>query len=73
MSIKSKIDCPECGVPIHFESSLLLAGQAFSCSNPSCGVTISLTATDKEVVSDAFDKFEQMRNEATHQAGRYDA
>ncbi|MCG7535567.1 hypothetical protein [Pseudoalteromonas sp. OOF1S-7] len=45
MSIKSKIDCPQCGMPIHFESSLLQAGQAFCYANPSCGVTISLTST----------------------------
>ncbi|KAF7781040.1 hypothetical protein PRUB_b0132 [Pseudoalteromonas rubra] len=47
--------------------------KCFLVSNLSCGVTISMTATGKEAVSDAFDKFEQVRNEATHQAGRYDA
>ncbi|MBQ4836915.1 MULTISPECIES: hypothetical protein [Pseudoalteromonas] len=69
MSIKSKLDCPECGAPIYFESNLLLTGQSFSCSNSHCDVSIALTATDKEVVSDAFSKFEQIRNTASSQAG----
>ncbi|MBQ4811473.1 hypothetical protein A7985_11420 [Pseudoalteromonas luteoviolacea] len=73
MSIKSKIDCPECTMPIYFESNLLLAGQSFSCSNPNCDVSIALTATDKEVVSNAFNKFEQIRESATTQAGRHDS
>ncbi|GLQ73450.1 hypothetical protein, partial [Vibrio penaeicida] len=72
MSIKSKVDCPDCGMPIHFESSLLLSGQAFPCSNPACGVTLSLTGTDKAVVSDAFNKFETMRSNATNHAQNYE-
>ena len=71
MSIKSKLDCPECNMPIFFESNLLLAGQSFSCSNPNCDVSIALTATDKQVVSDAFSKFEQIRSDATSYAGEH--
>ncbi|KZN53064.1 hypothetical protein N474_22185 [Pseudoalteromonas luteoviolacea CPMOR-2] len=72
MSIKSKLDCPECNMPIYFESNLLLSGQSFSCSNPNCDVSIALTATDKDIVSNAFNKFEQIRNNATSQAGHHE-
>ena len=70
MSVQSQIACPDCGSPIVIESSLLLAGQSFSCSNEKCSVSISLAASETEKVSNAFQQFETMRDKAKAQANQ---
>ena len=69
MSIKSSITCPDCGTPIHIESSLLLAGHKFSCSNKECSVSISISTEDIEKVSRTYKDFEDMRDTAIRQSG----
>ncbi|SHO58657.1 hypothetical protein VQ7734_04429 [Vibrio quintilis] len=68
MSIQSKIDCPDCGTPIHFESTLLLAGKKFSCPNPDCHTSISLAPSEVSTVSEAFGQFEKIRSTCIQQA-----
>ena len=68
MTVKSQIECPDCQSPIYMESTLLLAGHSFKCSNPNCGTTISLSLSETEKVSKAFQKFEKIREDAISQA-----
>lgn len=70
MSVKTKIDCPDCQSPIYIESTLLLAGQSFKCSNPNCRTSISLSLSETEKVAQAFNQFENIRQNAVDQAGR---
>ncbi|ADZ91889.1 hypothetical protein Marme_2658 [Marinomonas mediterranea MMB-1] len=67
MSIKSTIDCPDCGSPIYFESTLLISGQSFTCSNSNCGTSISLSSEETNVVANAFEKFEKIKHDALKQ------
>lgn len=70
MSVQSQITCPDCGSPIFIESTLLLAGKTFNCSNEQCSVAISLSSTETEKVSNAFQQFETMRDQAKAQANQ---
>jgi len=68
MSVKTEINCPDCQSPIIIESSLLLAGQSFKCSNPKCHTSISLSLSETQKVAQAFNKFEEIRQDAVEQA-----
>ena len=70
MSVKSQIACPDCGSPIYIESTLLLAGQSFNCTNEQCSVSISLSSSETQRVSDAYQKFEDIRDQAKAQANQ---
>lgn len=67
MSFQTSIQCPDCGSPVYIESTLLLSGQSFSCSNKDCDVSISLSASDMQKVSDTFDKYEGLKQQAVEQ------
>ncbi|WP_199609095.1 hypothetical protein [Flocculibacter collagenilyticus] len=64
MSFTSTINCPGCGMPIIFDSQLLLSGSSFSCTNEACNVSISLSREDQNKVSSAFNKFESLKQES---------
>lgn len=68
MTVKSQIECPDCRSPIYIESTLLLAGKSFKCSNQNCGTTISLSLSETEKVAQAFNKFQEIRESAIAQA-----
>ncbi len=68
MSISTQITCPDCQSPIYIESSLLVIGQSFKCSNKQCSTSISLAVSDLQKVTDAFTKFEEIRENAIDQA-----
>lgn len=68
MSVKTSVSCPDCNSPIYIESTLLLSGQTFNCSNENCSVAISLGAGDQEKVANAFQQYEDMRENAIQQA-----
>lgn len=64
MSVQSVIPCPDCGSNIHIDSNLLLAGQSFKCTNQSCTTSISIQPQEVPVVSEAIDKFENLKEDA---------
>ena len=68
MSVHSQVACPDCGSPIFIESSLLLTGQSFKCSNEKCSVALSLDMSETDKVSKAYDEFENIRDQARSQA-----
>lgn len=70
MSFHHTIACPDCSHPIPIESTLLLTGQAFSCANPQCNVSISLAGTDMARVSSAFEQLAELRESALEQSGQ---
>lgn len=67
MSVKTEINCPDCHSLILIESTLLLGGQSFKCSNPNCHTSISLSLSEKDKVTQAFNKFENIRQNAVEQ------
>ncbi len=67
MSVKTTVNCPDCGSPIYIESTLLLAGQRFSCSNEQCGTAISLSTEDTTKVENAYNEYENIRQQAVDQ------
>ena len=64
MSFQSVVPCPDCGSDIHIDSNLLLSGSSFKCSNQHCGVAISLDESSLGEVKDAFEKFEELKEES---------
>ena len=64
MSVQSVIPCPDCGSNIHIDSQLLLAGQSFSCVNPSCTASIAIQPSQIATVSEAVDKFEKLKKDS---------
>lgn len=69
MSIKSTVNCPDCGSPIYIESSLLLAGHKFSCTNPQCSVSIAISSSEIEKVSETYTSFQSMKESTIKQSG----
>jgi len=69
MSINTKINCPDCNTPIPIESSLLLAGHSFKCTNSGCSTAISLSFSESEKVAEAYKKMQGLREAAIDQAG----
>ena len=67
MSVQSVIPCPDCGSNIHIDSTLLLAGQSFKCTNEACTTSIALQPQEVAVVSEAIDKFETLKQDAMAQ------
>lgn len=68
MSIQTKIECPDCHSPIILDSLLLIAGQQFRCSNPNCGCAVQLAEDERSKVADAYQKFEQLKQNSLSQA-----
>ena len=64
MSVQSVIPCPDCGSNIHIDSTLLLAGQSFKCTNPNCTVSIAIQPQEVPTVSEAIDKFQELKQTA---------
>ncbi len=71
MGIQSTINCPDCGSAIYLDSILLLSGKSFQCSNEACGVAISLSAADVEMVSKAFKEYENLKQKSVENAGSF--
>lgn len=57
----SEIQCPNCQGKILIDAKLLIQGASFSCSNKSCGVSISLSGSSHQVADGAMKKFEQLK------------
>lgn len=57
----SEIQCPNCQGKILIDPKLLIQGSSFSCSNQSCGVSVSLSSSSHQVVDSAMKKFEQIK------------
>jgi len=63
MTIQAEIPCPDCGNKVFVNTGLLLTGSRFSCSNPSCGVSVSLHKSSYQVAATAVEQFEQMKSQ----------
>lgn len=61
MSIQSVIPCPDCGSDIHMDSTLLLAGNSFSCVNEACKSSIAINPSEIAMVTEAINKFEELK------------
>ncbi len=70
MNFHHNINCPDCSHPIPIETTLLLAGQSFSCSNPQCHVSITLSSTEVDRVANAFDQLSSLREDAIKHSGQ---
>lgn len=68
MSIQTKISCPDCNNDIYLDSLLLFSGSSFQCTNPQCNVSISLSQFDIPKVSEAFDKFDKIKQHSINVA-----
>jgi len=55
-----QIPCPVCKKNIHFDTTQLLLGIQFTCS--SCFASIGLASESKAEVTEAWTKFEQLKN-----------
>lgn len=61
MSDHAEISCPYCGEKILLDVKMLLRGGRFSCCNPICETTISLSSSSYNVTQNALDKFESIK------------
>lgn len=69
MSFHHSIPCPDCGSDILIESTQLLSGGSFRCTNANCTVAISLDDPKSvSTVTSAFEKFEKLKEESLSQA-----
>ncbi|MFT4723959.1 MAG: hypothetical protein ACI9YP_000355 [Colwellia sp.] len=57
----SEIQCPNCGGKILINAKLLLQGSDFSCSNDSCGASVSLSNSSYQVTDNAMREFENIK------------
>ena len=57
----NEIQCPNCGGKIIIDVKVLIGGGSFSCSNPNCGASISLSRSSHQAASNAMREFEQLR------------
>ncbi len=57
----SEIQCPNCGGKILIDAKLLIKGSSFSCSNQTCGVSVSLSSASHQVADNAMKEFEQLK------------
>lgn len=55
-----KLDCPDCGTPIPYDTYGLLQGKKFACSN--CHLTLNLDPQSHESVKNAMEEFEHMKS-----------
>lgn len=62
MSFQSQIPCPDCGHLIYLETTLLVSGAKFTCSNSSCGVSISLSSEDRSTVANTLIKYQSLKD-----------
>jgi len=62
--ILQTIACPVCNDKISFDTKSLLEGAKFSC--PKCQATISLSKESTDIVKQAMEKFENLKNNPTH-------
>lgn len=64
MSVQSVVACPDCGSDIHIDSVLLLGGAKFQCTNPQCGVSISIAGESVSAAKAAIEEFEKLKGQA---------
>ncbi|MEZ4874276.1 MAG: hypothetical protein R2793_02165 [Flavobacteriaceae bacterium] len=61
MSIEASIPCPDCKMPIPFDTKKMLMGTAFSC--PNCHAVIELSKESNNEVNSTLEKFERLRRD----------
>ncbi len=59
----SEIQCPNCGGKILIDAKLLLQGSSFSCTNHSCGASVSLCNSSHQVTDNAMREFEKIKQQ----------
>lgn len=57
----SEIQCPNCASKILINPKLLLQGSSFSCANPRCDVSVSLSQSSFSVTQNAMKEFEKLK------------
>lgn len=65
----SEIQCPNCGGKILINAKLLLQGSDFSCSNNSCGASVSLSNSSYQVTNNAMREFEALKQSQVPSTG----
>ncbi len=61
MNDYTEIQCPVCSGKIFIDTKQLLQGGSFSCTNPSCDASVSLSSSSYEVAHNAFNDFEKLK------------
>ena len=68
MSFQTNIPCPDCGSNILIDSTLLLSGEKFACTNEACSAVLSLDESSISQVKDAFEKYEDLKRKSQESA-----
>ncbi len=64
MNDYTEIQCPVCSGKILIDAKRLLQGGSFSCTNPSCDASVSLSSSNYEVAQHAFNDFEKLKGKS---------